>query len=81
MNINTVFMEHHGDDYIMPNADLDIRPQIRSNEQLKCMYSECWDGIGDFKDFENHIESVPNKPRVQTPHKAALSIDHRLRKN
>ena len=65
MNINTVSMEKHGGDYIRPNADLQMRPQIRGNEQLKCMHSEWWDGIGEFKDFANLIKSVPNKPRVQ----------------
>ena len=49
MNVNTVSMEQHEDDYIRPNADLETRLQIRSNEHLKCMYSECWDGIGEFK--------------------------------
>ena len=58
MNINTVSMEQHGDDYIRPNADLEMRPQIRSKAQLKCMYSECLDGIGEFKNFENCIELV-----------------------
>ena len=62
MNVNTVSMKQHGDGYIRPNADLEMRSQIRSNEQLKYIYSECWDGIGEFKDFEKHIESVPNKP-------------------
>ena len=52
ININTVYMEQHGHDYIRSNADLAIRSQIRSNEQLKCMCSECWGGIGEFKDFE-----------------------------
>ena len=49
-------MEQHGDDYIRPNADLEIRPQIRNKEQLKYMYPECFDGIVEFKDFEYHIE-------------------------
>ena len=44
------------------------------------MYSECLDGIGEFKDFENHIELDPNKQRVQTPHKVALSVEFRLKK-
>ena len=44
-------MEQDGDDYIRPNADLEMKPQIRSKEQLKCMYSECWDGTGQFKDL------------------------------
>ena len=74
MNINTVYVEQHGDDYIKPNADLEMRPQIRTKAQLKCMYSECLDGISEFKDFENHIELDSNKPRVQTPHKVALSV-------
>ena len=39
------------------------------------MYSECGDGIGEFKDFEYHIELDPNKPRGQTPHKVVLSIE------
>ena len=44
-------MEQDGDDYIRPNADLEMKPQIRSKEQLECMYSECWDGTGQFKDL------------------------------
>ena len=35
-------MEQDGDDYIRPNADLEMKPHIRSEEQLKCMYSEYW---------------------------------------
>ena len=61
-------MEQDGDDYIRPNADLEMKPQIRSKEQLKCMYSECLDGTGEFKDFEYHIELDPSKQRIQTPH-------------
>ena len=52
MNINAVSMEQHGDNYIRPNADLERRPQIRSKEQLKYIYPECFDGIGDFNNFE-----------------------------
>ena len=51
MTINTVPMEQHGDDYIRPNGDLEMRPQISSKAQLKCMYSEYLDGIGELKDF------------------------------
>ena len=51
MNINTVYVEHHGDDYIRPNADLENRPQIRSQEQLKCMYPDFFDGIDGSKIF------------------------------
>ena len=39
------------DDCISPNADHEMEPQIRSKEQLKCMYSECLDGTGKFKDL------------------------------
>ena len=44
-------VEQDGDDCIRPNADLEMKPQIRSKEQLKCMYSEWWDGTGEFKDL------------------------------
>ena len=37
-------MEQDGDDCSRPNADLEMKPQIRSKEQLKCMYLECLDG-------------------------------------
>ena len=58
-----------------------MRPQIRSKEQLKCMYSECLDGIGEFKEFEYHIElDIKFKPRVQTPYNVALSAESRLKK-
>ena len=43
------------------------------------MYSECLDGIGEFKDFEYHIEFDPNKLRVQTPHKVVLSVEFGLK--
>ena len=44
-------MEQGGDDCIRPNADHEMKPQIRSKEQLKHMYSECLDGTGEFKDL------------------------------
>ena len=53
MNINTVSMEQQGDDYIKSNADLETRPQIRSTEQMKCMYSECLDGIDAKQGYQN----------------------------
>ena len=44
------------------------------------MYSECLDGMGEFKDFEYHIELDPKfKPSVQTPHRVALSTESRLK--
>ena len=39
------------------------------------MYLECLEGIGEFKDFEYHIESDPNKPRIQNPHKLVMSVE------
>ena len=80
MNINTKSVEKHGDDYIRLYADLEMRPWIRSKAQLKCMFSEGLDGIGEVKYFENHIELKPNKPRVQTPHKVTMSVECRLKK-
>ena len=45
------------------------------------MYLECFDGIAELKDFEYHIELDPMfKPRIQTPHKVALSKEPRLKK-
>ena len=45
------------------------------------MYPECFDGIGEFKDFEYHIELDPKiKPGIQVPHKVALSLKFRLKK-
>ena len=73
-------MEQDGDDYIRPNADLEMKPQVRSEQQLKYMYSECLDGIGEFRDFEYHSEFDPNKPRMQTTHKVVLSVELRLKK-
>ena len=71
-DVNTVSVEQQGNDYIRPNADLETRPQMRSKEQLKCMYPECFDGIGEFKNFEYHIElDTKFKPRIQTSHKVA----------
>ena len=64
----------HEDDYTRPNDNLEMRPYIRSKEQLKYI-SRMFDGIGEFKDLKYHIELDPKfKPRVQTPHKVALSI-------
>ena len=51
ININTASMAHHWDDYIRPDADLETRPQIRSKEQIKHMYPECFYCIGEFKDL------------------------------
>ena len=48
MIVNTGPVQQHEDDYIRPNADLETILQIRSNEHIKCMYSECWDDIGKF---------------------------------
>ena len=45
------------------------------------MYLECFDGIGELKNFEYYIELDPTfKPRIQTPHKVALSIEPKLKK-
>ena len=80
-DVNTVCVEQQGNDYIRPNADLETRPQIRSKEQLKHMYPECFDGIVEFKNFEYHIDLDPNfKPRIQIPHKVPLSIEPKLKK-
>ena len=80
-DVNTVSVDKQGNDYIRPNADLETRPQIRSKEQPKHRYPECFDGIGEFKNFEYHIELDPKfKPRIQTPHKVVLSIEPRLKK-
>ena len=48
MIVNIVPIEQHENDYIRPNANLGTILEIRSNEYLKCMYSECWDDIGEF---------------------------------
>ena len=34
-DVNTVSVEQQGNDYIRPNGDLEMKPQIRSREQLK----------------------------------------------
>ena len=34
-----ISVEQDGDDYIKPNTDLEMKPQIRSTEQQECMYS------------------------------------------
>ena len=45
------------------------------------MYPEYFDDIGVFKNFECHIELGPKfKPRIQMPHKVALSIGPRQKK-
>ena len=44
----------------------------RSKAKLKCIYSECLHGIGEFNNFKNHTEFDQKfKPRLQTPHKVA----------
>ena len=77
MIVNTVPVKQHEEDYIRPNADLETRLQIRSNEHLKCVYLECWDDIGE---FSWRVRLDPNKPRVHTPHKEALSVVFGLKK-
>ena len=67
-DVNTVSMEQQGNDYIRPNTDLETRPQIRSKEQLRYMYPECFDGIGEFKIFEYHIELLYNIIILLTQH-------------
>ena len=80
MNINTVSMEQHGDDYSRPNADLEAGPQIRSKGTTKKYVFRMFEGIGEFKDYEYHIElDAKFKPRLQTPHKVALSVESRLK--
>ena len=45
------------------------------------MYPEHFDAIAGFKNFAYHIElDLKFKPRIQTPHKLALSIEPRLKK-
>ena len=45
-------IEQHGDDYIRPNVDLEMRPKVKSKEQVKCMYS--WVQLKlDFWEHEN----------------------------
>ena len=45
------------------------------------MYPECFDGIGELKVFEYHIELDHDfKPRVQTSHKVPLSVEPIQRK-
>ena len=72
-------MEQDRDDCIRPNAYLEIKPQVRSQEQPKCMYSECLDGIGKFRDFEYHIELDPSKAKIQIPHKVVMSVELKLK--
>ena len=80
-DVKPVSVEQQGNNYIRPNADPETRPQIRSKEQLKCMYPEFFDGMGKLKNFEYHIELDPKfKPRIQIPHKVALSLEPRLKK-
>ena len=52
-------VEQDGDDCIRPNAALEMRPQIRSKEQLKCMYSECWMAQSQNK-IQHHHSSEPS---------------------
>ena len=45
------------------------------------MYTECFTGIGKFKDFEYHINVDKNvKPVVHAPQKIALSLQGKLEK-
>ena len=43
------------------------------------MYSGSLYGIGEFIDFEYHIELDPNKLRLQILYKAKLSVELRLK--
>ena len=65
-----ISVEQDGDDCIRPNADLEMKPQIRSKEQLKCMYSECLDETGKFKDLNTSLWSRAKQAKnTKTPHK------------
>ena len=52
-----------------------------SKEQLETMYSECFDGIGKFKDYKYHVSIEENaKPVIHLTRKVALALQPKLKK-
>ena len=57
------------------HSDINSRPPIRSKEELKNMYPECFSGKGTFKDYKYHIKLDPKvKPVLHPSRKIALSL-------
>ena len=74
-NIDSINLNLLGHKYIHPGNDIDSRPPIRSKEELKDMYPECFSGIGIFKNCKYHIEqNLKVKPVVHLPRKITLSL-------
>ena len=48
---------------------------------MRCMYPECFFGIGKFKDYEHHITLEDNaKPVIHPPGKIPLALQPKLDK-
>ena len=59
------FWEQYWKDYIKLNADLESRPLIKKEGQLKCIYLECADGQLSSKILDTIIQLYPRfNPRI-----------------
>ena len=68
-------------DYIPSETNLHKCPLSLSNEQLKPIYQECFDGIGKFKDYKYHIGIEENaKPVFRPTRKVTLALQSKLKK-
>ena len=56
IKMDLVSKEQEDKDLVMSKVVLKSRPLIRTQEEIKCMYSECFACIVDFKHLKCHIE-------------------------
>ena len=62
-------------DYISTETDYHLQCLILNKEQLRCMYPECFSGIGKFKDYEYHITLEDNaKPVIHPPRNIPFAL-------
>ena len=67
--------------YISPETDLHSCPPMVNNEQLHMMYPECFNDIGEFKNYEHHFKLEGNaKPVVYLVIKVTLALRDKLEK-
>ena len=67
--------------YIHPDSNLHHRLPINSKVELKEIYQECLSDVGEFKDFECHINIDNNvRPLMHAPYMIALLLQKKLEK-
>ena len=68
-------MNVQGQKYISSDSDINSRPPIRSKNELKDIYPECFSGIGTLNNYKYHIELDPKvKLVLHPPRKTAFSL-------